>query len=81
MEVGLEGCLDMLMLCACCLLLCTLKHTHKERERERESFSSFIVYNNFFLNRSDSEESEEVEEEIENLTREQAMELKRFLFN
>ena len=28
MEVGFEGCLDMLMLCACCLLLCTLKHTH-----------------------------------------------------
>ena len=27
MEVGLEGCLDMLMLCACCLLLCTLKRT------------------------------------------------------
>ena len=49
MEVGFEGCLDMLMLCACCLLLCTLKHTHThtyiyiyiyiyiERERERES--------------------------------------------
>ena len=28
MEVGLEGYLDMLMLCACCLLLCTLKYTH-----------------------------------------------------
>ena len=28
MEVGFEGGLDMLMLCACCLLLCTLKHTH-----------------------------------------------------
>ena len=27
MEVGFEGCLDMLMLCACCLLLCTLKRT------------------------------------------------------
>ena len=30
MEVGFEGCLDMLMLCACCLLLCTLKHTHRD---------------------------------------------------
>ena len=28
MEVGFEGCLDMLMLCACCLLQCTLKRTH-----------------------------------------------------
>ena len=28
MEVGLEGCLDMLMLCACCLFICSLKHTH-----------------------------------------------------
>ena len=31
MEVGLEGCLDMLMLCACCLVRCTLNrhiHTH-----------------------------------------------------
>ena len=28
MEVGFEGCLDMLMLCACCLFTCTLKHTH-----------------------------------------------------
>ena len=27
MEVGLEGCLDMLMLCACCLFICTLKRT------------------------------------------------------
>ena len=27
MEVGIEGCLDMLMLCACCLFICTLKHT------------------------------------------------------
>ncbi|KAK2151160.1 hypothetical protein LSH36_374g06000 [Paralvinella palmiformis] len=27
MEVGLEGCLDMLMLCACCLFICTLKST------------------------------------------------------
>jgi len=27
MEVGLEGSLDMLMLCACCLLLCNLKRT------------------------------------------------------
>ena len=27
MEVGLEGCLDML-LCACCLFICTLKKTH-----------------------------------------------------
>ena len=27
MEVGFEGGLDMLMLCACCLLLCTLKRT------------------------------------------------------
>ena len=28
MEVGLEGCLDMLMLCCCCLFIFTLKHTH-----------------------------------------------------
>jgi len=30
MEVGLEGCLDMSMLCACCLFICALKvkHTH-----------------------------------------------------
>ena len=27
MEVGLEVCLDMLMLCACCLFVCTLKRT------------------------------------------------------
>ena len=27
MEVGLEGCLDMLVLCACCLSICILKHT------------------------------------------------------
>jgi len=27
MEVGLEGCLGMLMLCACCLFICILKHT------------------------------------------------------
>jgi len=27
MEVGLEGCLDILMLCACCLFICTLKRT------------------------------------------------------
>ena len=27
MEVGFEGCLDMLILCACCLFICTLKHT------------------------------------------------------
>jgi len=27
MGVSLEGCLDVLMLCACCLLLCTLKRT------------------------------------------------------
>ena len=27
MEVGLKGCLDMLMLCACCLSICILKHT------------------------------------------------------
>ena len=27
MEVGLEGCLDMLMLWACCLFICTLKRT------------------------------------------------------
>ena len=33
MEVGLEGCLDMLMLCACCLLLCTLKKTHTPSSR------------------------------------------------
>ena len=29
MEVGLEGCLEMLMFCACCLFICTLKHTHQ----------------------------------------------------
>jgi len=28
MEVGLKGCLDMLMFCACCLFICILKHTH-----------------------------------------------------
>ena len=27
MEVGLEGCLDMLMLCACCLFICTIQRT------------------------------------------------------
>jgi len=27
MEIGLEGCLDMLMLCVCCLFICTLKRT------------------------------------------------------
>ena len=27
MKVAFEGCLDMLMLCACCLLPCTLKRT------------------------------------------------------
>ena len=28
MEVCLKGCLDMMMLCACCLSICILKHTH-----------------------------------------------------
>ena len=27
MEVDLKECLDMLMLCACCLFICILKHT------------------------------------------------------
>ena len=35
MEVRFEGCLDVLMLCACCLLLCTLKHTYKQRKGPR----------------------------------------------
>ena len=37
MEVGLEGCLDMLMLCACCLLLCTLntRMTRKTMDKKR----------------------------------------------
>ena len=34
MEVGFEGCLDMLMFCACCLLLCTLKHTLKDIQKK-----------------------------------------------
>ena len=36
MEVVLKGCLDMLMLCACCLFICTLKHarTHTHAQRE-----------------------------------------------
>ena len=28
MEVGLEGCLDMPMLCTCCLSLCIYTHIH-----------------------------------------------------
>ena len=31
MEVGLEGWLDMLMLCACCLFICILKHTFSRK--------------------------------------------------
>ena len=47
MEVGFEGCLDMLMLCACCLLLCTLKHTHTHTHTHTRThartFSTIVV--------------------------------------
>ena len=46
MEVGLECCLDMLMLCACCLFICTLKriHTHTHTHREREMCVCVCVF-------------------------------------
>ena len=39
MEVGFEGCLDMLMLCACCLFICSLKHTHTHTHTHTELIS------------------------------------------
>jgi len=43
MEVGLEGCLDMLMLCACCLSRYILKCTHTQ------TYVYIIVYFHFYV--------------------------------
>ena len=44
MEVGLEGCLDMLMLCACCLFICTL-NTHTPTHTQQVLTSHSCYYN------------------------------------
>ena len=45
MEVGLEGCLDMLILGVCCLSICILKYTHTE------IFQTFISGNFVLIKR------------------------------
>ena len=55
MEVGLEGCLDMLMLCACCLFICTLNtHTHTQTHTHTHThistnISLYGLYDTFIL--------------------------------
>ena len=44
MEVGLEGCLDMLMLCAGCLFICTLKHTHTHTHTNTHTHIYIYIY-------------------------------------
>ena len=44
MDVGFEGCLDMLMLCACCLLLGTLTHTHTRTRTHTHTHTHTHIY-------------------------------------
>ena len=44
-EVGLSGCLDMLILCARCLSICILRHTHTRANTHTHTHALNKYYN------------------------------------